>query len=146
MDLALALHRDEVGGDRASDIDAAGEMLAAPLAFAPGTRLLRYAYPVHLITPRGRLPAPSPTTLLGFRAEGDETQGEGDRAVFLALNPLAARLLALLLDGRTVPAALAVLAADGAWPRASLAAGAAQSLGRLVECGAIVGVRRALPA
>ncbi len=76
-------------------IDPQGDLLGGVPALNPVLSLLEYVYPVHRIGPRFKpvSPSPEPTRLLVFR--------NADYAVrFIHLNAVAARLLALLGEGR----------------------------------------------
>jgi hypothetical protein len=75
-------------------IDAAGDLLAARPALNPVGMQLTYGFPVHRIGPRfqPQAPDPHPTHILVFR----DLQ---DRVRFNVLNPVTARLLALLESG-----------------------------------------------
>lgn len=77
-----------------ADIDAQGDLLAGVPVLNPVLSLLQYAYPVHRIGPRFKPTSPSdePTHLLVFRDADFDVR-------FIHLNPVAARLLALLGKG-----------------------------------------------
>lgn len=72
-------------------IDPNGDLLEAPPAFNPVLALLTYAFPVHRIGPRFKPSAPgaTPTCILVFRNTDFQVR-------FIELNPVAARLVALL--------------------------------------------------
>ena len=76
-------------------IDAAGDLLSARPALNPVAMLLSYPWPVHRIGPRfqPREPDPQRTHILVFRDLQDRVQ-------FIVLNPVSARLVALLHEGR----------------------------------------------
>jgi hypothetical protein len=75
-------------------IDPTGDLLTGRPVLAPGARLASYAYPVHCIGPGWRGQAESaPLHYLLYR---DAAQPEADRVRFILLNPLSARLAALL--------------------------------------------------
>lgn len=76
-------------------VDPEGDLLAGIPILNPVSALLRYAYPVHRLGPRYKptTPPPEPTHLLVFR--------DGDFQVrFIHLNPVTARLLALVSAAR----------------------------------------------
>lgn len=102
IELALSVSNQ----DTPAGIDPQGDLLAGVPVLNPVRSLLRYAYPVHRIGPRFKpaAPAPEPTHLLVFR--------KMDYAVrFIHLNPVSARLIALLdagnLTGRQALARIA---------------------------------------
>jgi hypothetical protein len=75
-------------------IDPHGDLLAGRPALNPVSMQLSYPYPVHRIGPRWKpqAPDPQPTLILVFRDLQDKVR-------FNVLNPVTARLLALLQDG-----------------------------------------------
>jgi hypothetical protein len=116
--------------------DPDGDLLAGIPVLAPALMNLAYAWPVQRIGPHYRPRKPRPTHLLAFRDPDDEVR-------FVELNPVSARLLALLLDGeRTGRAACLRVAAEIAHPDpdAVVAHGAAL-LAELHSLGAILGTK-----
>lgn len=85
-----------------SAIDTQGDLLRGRPALHPTARQACYAYPVHQIGPRFKPAAADGKTwcYLLFRDEGLENDDGGgrDEVRFILLNPLTARLLALLRD------------------------------------------------
>ncbi len=77
-----------------TDIDPRGDLLAGIPVLNPVLSLLEYAYPVHRLGPRFKptAPPPDPTYLLVFRTTDFNVE-------FTHLNPVSARLLALLSEG-----------------------------------------------
>jgi hypothetical protein len=76
-------------------VDRRGDLLAGRPAVNPVAWLLTYPYPVHRISKRFRpsAPDPEPSHILVFR-------NLQDRVRFIVLNPVSARLVALLQPGR----------------------------------------------
>lgn len=114
----------------------AGDLLAGIPVVAPALMNLVYAWPVQHIGPDYRPRKPRPTHLLVYRDGTDEVQ-------FVELNPVSARLVDLLLEGRqSGRAACAAIAAELGHvdPQAVIAHGAAL-LAELRAAGAILGVK-----
>lgn len=88
LELAAETAPEEIDPDR---VDSAGDLLTGRPALNPTARLACYHYPVHRIGPRCKPTAPSEAShcYLLFRNAGDEVR-------FILLNPLSARLIALL--------------------------------------------------
>ncbi|MEW6165480.1 MAG: putative DNA-binding domain-containing protein [Pseudomonadota bacterium] len=76
----------------APDHDPAGDLLAGVPVPAPALLNLAYAWPVHRIGPTWRPRKPRLTHLLVYRDADDAVR-------FIELNPVAARLVALLQEG-----------------------------------------------
>jgi uncharacterized protein len=91
VELAIDVSPAEPPLDR---IDPAGDLLAGRPALNPVSMRLSYPYPVHRIAPRLQPQAPDaqPTCILVFRDLQDKVR-------FDVLNPVTARLLALLESG-----------------------------------------------
>lgn len=91
VELAVDVSPAEAPHER---IDAHGDLLAGRPALNPVAMHLSYPYPVHRIGPRfkPRSPDPQPTHILVFRDLDDVVR-------FIVLNPVTARLLALLQPG-----------------------------------------------
>jgi len=122
-----------------SSIDAGGDLCAGQPVLAPAHLLLSYPYAVHRISKRYR-PAPDQeeqTCLLVFR---DST----DKVRFIALNPVSARLVALIEGGDlTGDQALAQVIGELRHPDPAVAlAGGQAVLASLRKEGAILGTRR----
>ena len=84
----------EAAAPEAIDVD--GDLLAGRPALQPASRIARYRYPVHRISPRFRPQHEEPHDYLLYRV----TDAAGDDSVrFLHLNPLTARLFTLLKQG-----------------------------------------------
>lgn len=116
--------------------DPAGDLLAGIPVLAPALMNLAYAWPVQRIGPDYRPRQPISTHLLVYRDTADAVQ-------FVELNPVSARLVDLLLEGRlNGRAACAAIAAElgRADPQAVIAHGAAL-LEELRAAGAILGVK-----
>jgi hypothetical protein len=116
--------------------DPAGDPMVGVPVLAPALMNLSYRWPVHRIGPAWRPRKPAPTHLLVFRDGRDEVQ-------FLELNPVAARLVDLLLEGRLSgrEACAAIAAGLGhADPQAVIGHGA-RLLDELRAAGALLGVR-----
>ncbi|MGE0857557.1 MAG: DUF2063 domain-containing protein [Gammaproteobacteria bacterium] len=95
-------------------LDAAADPLTDAVVLNPILHLERYAHAVHRITPVAppATPASAPVWLVVYRRRDD-------RAAFMELNDVAARLLQLLAaaDGRSGEQALATIAAELKHPR-----------------------------
>ncbi|MBU0752867.1 MAG: putative DNA-binding domain-containing protein [Gammaproteobacteria bacterium] len=119
--------------------DPAGDLLDGAPVLAPALMNLAYAWPVQRIGPDFRPRKPVATQLLVFRNDADDVN-------FIELNPVAARLVALLQEdtgaGRTGRTACLAIAAELAHPQpdAVVAHGAAL-LAELRAAGAILGAR-----
>lgn len=116
--------------------DAGGDLLDGMPVLAPALMNLAYAWPVHRIGPAWRPRKPQATHLLVFRDAADAVQ-------FIELNPVSARLVALLQAGRlTGRAACQSVAAELAHPQPDVVvAHGATVLGELHRAGAIPGTR-----
>ncbi len=90
LELAVSIAPEEIDPAR---IDAAGDLLAGRPVLEPSARLACYHYPVHRIGPRFKPVSPDEDAhcYLLFRDATDEVR-------FIALNPLSARLVALIRD------------------------------------------------
>lgn len=115
---------------------AEGDFLDGHPVLAPALMNLAYAWPVHKIGPAHRPRKPAPAYLLVFR-RADDTVG------FMELNPVSARLVALLQEGAPTGRAAALrIAAELAHPHPeSVVAGAAAALAGLRDAGAILGAQ-----
>jgi len=116
--------------------DPRGDLLAGVPVLAPALMNLAYAWPVQCIGPDYRPRKPSPVHLLVYRDAGDVVR-------FIELNPVSARLVDLLLEGRlTGLAACAAIATElrHADPQSVIGHGAAL-LEELRTVGALLGVR-----
>lgn len=69
--------------------DPVGDLMHQPIVLNPALRLLAYAWPVQRIGPDYRPRKPQPTQLVVYRDAEDHVR-------FVAINPVTARLLALL--------------------------------------------------
>jgi hypothetical protein len=120
-------------------IDAQGDLIAGRPALNPVSMQLSYPYPVHRIGPRFRPTAPDaePTHFLVYRDLRDTVR-------FIALNPVSARLLALLQPGDcTGAAALAQIAGELKHPQPQLVVqGGTQVLQELRAQEALLGTWR----
>jgi hypothetical protein len=120
-------------------IDPAGDLLAARPALTPVAWLLAYPYAVHRIGRRFRPTAPDaePTHILAFR----DLQ---DRVRFIVLNPVSARLVALLQPGQlTGRQAIEQIVTELAHPNPQAAlAGGRQILENLRAEQAVLGTAR----
>jgi hypothetical protein len=116
--------------------DAEGDLLDGRPVLAPALMNLSYAWPVHKIGPARRPRRPAPTHLLVFRCV-DDTVG------FMELNPVSARLVALLQVGTPTGRAAALrIAEELAHPHPeTVVAGAAAVLAELRAAGALFGVQ-----
>jgi len=114
--------------------DTAGDLLTGAPMLAPALMNLAYAWPVHRIGPDYRPRKPQPTHLLVFRDTQDEVQ-------FIELNPVSARLVDLLQEGRlSGRAACTAIAAElGHVDPQSVVAHGAAMLEELRAAGAILG-------
>ena len=122
-------------------LDPGGDLLERPVILSPASELCAYAYPVHRIdrNHQPRQKPDSPTFLFAFR----DLAG---KARFMELNPVTARLVALLKDQPEIPARsqLERIAADlGRDKSETVVAGGRQVLERLRERGAILGTLKA---
>ena len=115
-----------------------GDLLEHPVILSPGSELCVYAYPAHRIN-RNHQPQQKPeipTFLFVFRNSAGKVR-------FMELNPVTARLIALLKDQPDIPARsqldriAAELGRDSPDP---VVDGGRQILERLRERGAILGV------
>jgi uncharacterized protein len=115
---------------------AAGDLLAGRPVLNPALMNLGYAWPVHRISPAWRPRKPRETRLLVFRDESFEVR-------FAELNPVSARLLALLQqEAVTGRAACLRVAAELKHPDPEVVvAHGAALLEQLRSQGAILGVR-----
>lgn len=119
-----------------TDIDPQGDLLAGNPVLNPVLSLLEYAYPVHRIGPRFKpaAPPPDPTYLLVFRTTDFQVE-------FVHLNPVSARLLALLGPGDlTGQQALEIIAKELKHPSpAAVISGGLEILSNLRAQEAILG-------
>ncbi len=110
-ELALMLDAAEID-DRPFDPD--GDLLSGVPVVSPLAWLLVYEYPVHCIRPdyQPEKPPETATHLVVYRDRGDDVR-------FLELNPVSARLLAMLKEnaGRTGLECLEAIAAELSHPR-----------------------------
>jgi len=92
LELAVSISPEEADPGA---VDPAGDLLAGRPALNPTGRLVCSRYPLHRIGPRFKPTAPDaePNCYLLFRDATDDVR-------FILLNPLAARLIALLADGQ----------------------------------------------
>jgi hypothetical protein len=122
-----------------ADIDPDGDLLTGVPALNPVHALLQYAYPVHRIGPRHKptTPPAEPTLLLVFRDFGYKTR-------FIHLNPVSARLVALLeAASLTGLQALEQIAEELKHPApAAVIAGGLEILQNLRRQGAVLGAAR----
>jgi hypothetical protein len=119
----------------AADHDPAGDLLAGIPVLAPALMNLAYAWPVQRIGPDYRPRKPQPVNLLVFRDREDAVR-------FIELNPVSARLMALLQQGGLTGRAACLQVAreiGHADPEAVVAHGAAL-LDGLRRDGALLGV------
>lgn len=119
-------------------IDADGDLLDYPVALSPASELCVYAYPVHRINPdfQPQQKPETPTFLFVFR-------NPAGKARFMELNPVAARLVALLKDQPAAPARahLERIAAElGRETPEAVVEGGLEILERLRTRGAVLGV------
>lgn len=127
---------DIMDAPAAPQYDPDGHLLDGRPVLASALMNLTYAWPVHKIGPAHRPRRPAPTHLLVFRRV-DDTVG------FMELNPVSARLVALLQEGAPTGRAAALrIAAELAHPQPeTVVAGAATVLAELRAAGAIYGAR-----
>lgn len=132
IELVLSVSNQEAP----AGVDPEGDLLGGIPAVNPVLSLLEYAYPVHRIGPRFKPAAPpaEPTRLLVFRDADYDVR-------FIQLNPVSARLLALLAAGdRTGRQALEQIVQELAHPApAAVIAGGLEILQDLRDQGAILG-------
>jgi hypothetical protein len=89
VELALAISEEEPAWEA---IDPHGDLLEGRPALSPTAWLLSYQYPVHRIGEfRPEAPGEQPTFLMAFRDTRDQVS-------FMELNPVTARLLALMKE------------------------------------------------
>ena len=135
IELVLSVSNQEID---AAQIDPAGDLATARIAFNPVLALLQYAYPVQHISPsfKPRTPPPAPTYLLVFRDADFGVQ-------FVALNPVSARLIDLLQhDDISANQALKKIAQELKHPDPStVIEGGLDILRNLLAQGAILGTR-----
>lgn len=117
--------------------DPAGDLLTSAIALNPASRVLAYAWPVHRIGTDYRPRQPRPTHLVVYRDTDDEIQ-------FTEINPVTARLLALLGEAaHTGESALRQIADELRHPDpAQLRAFGAALLEQLRAQGIILGAAR----
>lgn len=118
-------------------VDADGDLMTGRPVLNPALLNLAYAWPVHRIGEAWRPRKPRATHLLVFRDARDDVQ-------FMELNPVSARLVALLQEGgRSGTDACRAIAAELSHSRPGdvLVHGAA-TLHELRDAGAILGVAR----
>ena len=136
-DVRVRLSTEAVPRDLAR-IDPDGDLLEHPVVLSPASELCVYAYPVHRIN-RSHQPQQkpeNPTFLFAFRNSAGKVR-------FMELNPVTARLIALLKDQPDIPARsqLDRIAAElGRDNPEAVVDGGRQILERLRERGAILGV------
>jgi hypothetical protein len=115
VELALAVSEATVS---ASDqINPQGDLLAGRPVLAPALLLLSYPYAVHRISPRYKPEQPDveSTHILAFRRDIENNR---DEVKFIELNPVSARLVALLSERRHSGAeALQAIVAEMKHPR-----------------------------
>ena len=121
-------------------IDPDGDLLNRPVILSPASELCVYAYPVHHIDQdhQPQQKPENPTFLFAFRDPAGKTR-------FMELNPVTARLVALLKDQPDIPARsqLDRIAAElGRDEPEAVVDGGRQVLERLRERGAVLGVLR----
>ena len=119
-------------------IDPDGDLLEYPVVLSPASELCVYAYPVHRISQshQPQQKPENPTFLFAFRNSAGKVR-------FMELNPVTARLIALLKDQPDIPARsqLDRIAAElGRDSPEAVVDGGRQVLERLRERGAILGV------
>lgn len=125
---------DVMETDAPPNHDAAGDLMTSQPVLASALMNLAYAWPVHRISRDWRPRKPQATHLLVFR--------DADEAVeFIALNPVSARLVALLqTEGLTGHAACLRIAGELGYPDPdALLFHGAQLLQQLRAAGAILG-------
>lgn len=116
--------------------DRMGDLMDGEPVLVPASMNLAYAWPVHLIGTAFRPRKPRATHLLVFRDRNDKVR-------FIALNPVTARLMALVAEGgRSGRDCAALIAMELGHPDPGLvAAGAQATLESLRDEQAILGVR-----
>jgi hypothetical protein len=116
--------------------DPNGDLLAGVPVLAPALMNLAYAWPVQCIGPDYRPRVPRATQLLVYRDAADAVQ-------FIELNPVSARLVALLQEGQSAGrAACEAIAAELAHPQPeAVVAHGARLLEGLRAAGAILGAK-----
>lgn len=119
-------------------IDPDGDLLDDPVVLCPASELCIYAYPVHRINPdfQPRQKPETPTFLFVFR-------NPAGKARFMELNPVTARLIALLKDQPATPARSHLERIAGELGRDTPEAvvdGGLEILERLRKRGAVLGV------
>jgi hypothetical protein len=133
VELALDVSTDELP----SDIDRAGDLLAAIPVVSPLVWPLVYRFPVHRIGPdfHPTQAAPSPTHLIVYRNRADQVK-------FMESTPVAARLLSLLIEHpRTGRAAITTLAGELNRSADDLTEAGTRALEELRACDIIAGTR-----
>lgn len=128
---------DEAPPHESDRIDPDGDLLEQPLVLSPASELCVYTYPVHRINQdhQPQQKPESPTFLLAFRDLAGKSR-------FMELNPVTARLIALLKDQPDIPARshLDRIAAElGRDNPEAVVDGGRQVLERLRERGAVLG-------
>ena len=129
----LAVDIMQTGALPAHEID--GDLLDGRPLVAPSHMLLAHQWPVHRISKKYRPRKPAPVQLVVFRNAVDRVQ-------FAEINPVTARLLALLASGEMTGRAACLQVADELQhpdPQAVVAGGAAM-LADLKNWGVIYGV------
>ena len=131
---------DEAPPHDLDQVDSDGDLLEQPVILSPASELCVYAYPVHRINQdhQPQQKPENPTFLFAFRDSAGKTR-------FMELNPVTARLIALLKDQPDIPARsqLDRIAAElGRDEPEAVVDGGRQVLERLRERGAILGVLR----
>ena len=98
LDVKIRLS-DETSPHKPEQIDPDGDLLERPVVLSPASELCTYAYPVHRINPnfQPQQKPEIPTFLFVFRNPAGKVR-------FMELNPVTARLLALLKDQPGAPA------------------------------------------
>lgn len=125
---------DVMEADALPNHDATGDLMTGQPVLAPALMNLAYAWPVHRIGRDWRPRKPQATHLLVFRDADDAVQ-------FIELNPVSARLVALLqAEGLTGHAACLRIAGELGYPNPdALLFHGAQLLQQLRAAGAILG-------
>ncbi len=95
LELALAVAEDP---EPETGIDPDGDLLDGRPQLSPLAWTFRYEYPVHRISPEFQPDAPEPNGVFLLVYRDDE-----DKVHFLELNPVSARLFALLRDEAGIP-------------------------------------------
>ncbi len=137
VELALSVSDEEPDWET---IDPDGDLLEGRPALSPLAWLLSYQYPVHKIGPnfRPETPGEQPTYLLVYR-------DRQDKLGFMEVNPVTARLLALLDESaqRTGRELLNQIADELKHPQPEqVIQGGAQTLKQLHQIGVVLGTRR----